>query len=173
MLEELKKIYEDNCNWLTYAELKNGALITLAGVVVGFISGSGLGITLKTLLEVLGIIVIIISGISFIPFLNSSKCIRKLCKKHYIRKKYYNSLVAKNVVFYVSIFLSTKDDYKKAVLETIPHGENYTFNKLELNYIEQIYQISTIAAIKYYLFNIAAGLFGCMLAVFICLLICA
>ncbi len=164
MMQYLKEIYDDNTNWLNFAELKNGALLAISGIFLQIIIDSIDMLYLRWSLVILCAITILLTGWSFIPFLNSNKPITWLAKKFYGRKN-NNSLVAENIFFYVNVFLSTEDEYTQAV-KNITNITN-ELNEIEKNYIKQIISISTIASIKYFIFSIAMCLFLISVVVFI------
>lgn len=158
MIDEIKIIYEENIQWLNFAELKNGALMTACIAILAVVSQLNIYFYLKCVLMIFSALVSIVCMTSFIPFLNQNEWIKKLAKKKFKRKN-QSSLKDNNIIFYVNIFLSDKDDYKKALIEIVNNGKDYTFNRLENNYISQLMKISTIASIKYYIFNVAVKIF--------------
>lgn len=162
MLEELKDIYKENIEWLSFAELKNGALLTISGVLLGIIN-QYLEKDFIILYEYLCLLVIFICALSFVPYLNTNKFIVKNIRKECLKKGYKNCIEARNIIYYNCIFMSTKNDYIQALKDIILNDNQYAINKLEENYIDQIYQISTIASIKYYLFKLALIIFGIIL----------
>lgn len=166
---EIKKIYEENIQWLNFAELKNGALLTLCVATLGFIIQLNLNVCLKNIAIIFVMIILLICICSFIPFLNQNKYIKKLAYKSY-SKKYNSSLIDNNVIFYVNIFLSNKQVYKKA-LKDILEKPNYSFSKLDNNYLNQIIQISTIASIKYFIFKWGTYLYLVFSLVFVMFLL--
>lgn len=169
-MNELKEIYADNNNWLNFAELKNGALLAISLALFEVVIDIIVIPVLQIFLICMNGIVILICCISFIPFLNNNDIIKKLAVQHY-SIKYSNSLDSKNIVFYINIFLSSEAQYKSAIQKAT--NKTNGFNLMEENYINQIRAISTISAIKYYLFSIAMNLFLVCLVVFIIVLITA
>lgn len=165
---DLKEIYQDNINWLNFAELKNGALLTVSCLFLQ-ISLSIDTLWVKSFFAVVYSIIIIITSISFIPFLNSRKFIKNLASKFY-SKKYSDSFTSKNIVFYVNIFLSSKDIYVNAIKYISCKDE---LDRYEMNYVDQIIAISAIASIKYYLFNVSMHIFLLCFIVFNVLLVIA
>lgn len=155
-LQELKSIYDENINWLNFAELKNGALLTISGLFLQIILDHIDTEWMKWALVCLCSLVLMVSSISFIPFLNSNCCVKCLAKRYYC-KKYTDSLNARNIIFYVNIFLSSLESYTEAVNKSIT--ENGDLDCLSKNYIKQIMEISTIASIKYFIFGISMRLF--------------
>ncbi len=167
MLDELKDIYKDNINWLTFAELKNGVIITVSGVFLGIINTCIKNNYIKSCFFILCVITILISGMSFIPFLNNSKLIKNIAKKHYIKCGNKNCKDSENIIFYIAVFLSTMEIYISSLKEILIGSNTYELTGLEKNYVTQIYQISTIASIKYYFFKCACYVFAIMLFLFI------
>lgn len=163
-MQYLKEIYEDNTNWLNFAELKNGALLAISGVFLQIIIDSIDSFGLRWLLVFLCVIIILLTGLSFIPFLNSNKSIKWLAKEFYDRK-YTNSLNSGNIFFYVNVFLSSEDEYTEAVKSITNKKDD--LNEIEKNYIKQIMAISTIASIKYFIFTISMCLFLINVFIFI------
>lgn len=172
MLDEIKKIYEENIQWLNFAELKNGALLTVSLAVLGVVSQTDIILYLKCILMICFSLLSLICMASFIPFLNQSKWIKEQARRKYA-KKYGSSLQDHNIIFYVNIFLSNTNDYKLALSDIINNGQAYDFKKLEENYILQLFQISTISAIKYYFFNFAVKVFFAFVIVLVVSIIIA
>ena len=166
MLNEIKKIYEENIQWLNFAELKNGALLTVSLAVLAFVSQIDINSYLKCILMICFSLLCLICMTSFIPFLNQSKWIKEQVRRKYATK--YGSLLDNNnnIIFYVNIFLSNTNDYKLALIDVINNGQAYDFKKLENNYIFQLFQICTISSIKYYIFNFAVKIFFTFVVVF-------
>lgn len=159
MNDELKEIYKENVEWLNFAELKNGALLAISGVLLQIIFEHVDDIFLRTLFIVLYSLVIVITSVSFIPFLNSNKIIKWFAKKYYKRRKYKGCKEASNIIFYVNIFLSSEEEYIEKAVEML-HLKSKELDDFEKNYIKQLFPISTIVAIKYFLFDIAMRIFA-------------
>ena len=155
ILDELKEIYQDNINWLNFAELKNGVLLTISGLFLQFTLDNIQVVWMKYVLIALCSIIIILNCISFIPFLNSNKILTSFAKKYY-SLKYNDSKEDKNIVFYVNVFLSSDKEYLSAIKKITKAS---SFNDFEINYINQIKAICVIASIKYFLFTLAACVF--------------
>lgn len=166
-IEQLEKIYSDVSEWLKFLELKHaGMLAAWIAVFVAIMSVENTGeiISIMTIICLVGIS---LSIIPFCPFLNQNDLIKNICHKRYCKN------VGKNPLFYKDIFvesytknrrIDTLEKYKK-MLE-IELG--ITVNTLsEEAYIAQIVDVSTVATIKAYWFNIVATY------TFICLLLCA
>ena len=94
-----------------------------------------------------------INLISFVPFLNRSEWLKSNCYLKY-------SSIGENAVFYHSIFVRT---YKNNIEDSIQEYKNILMrrgltnldNKLTIDYLIQIIEVSTVGTIKYYLFNLA------------------
>lgn len=162
-MTELKDIYQDNVNWLNFAELKNGVLLTVSGLFLQMIIDNITSSCMKCILIFFCGVVILLTCVSFIPFLNSNKIIKSIAKKYY-SNKFDDSLKCNNIVFYANVFLSSEKDYLQAVEKTIP---NLSLDSLERNYINQIRAISAIASIKYFLFSISMQVFFLVIFAFI------
>lgn len=165
VVKELKDIYNDNMQWLNFAELKNGALLTLTAVILGLLNDVMGNCNMKYVFLFLGVIIIAICMFSYYPYLN--KIIQKRGRLYEIVKKSYkktgkDALESMNVVFYVSVFLSEKKLYMKAIKKVLGLDKDYLFTHMEENYIDQIIAISNISCIKYYMFKLAIRLFGVM-----------
>lgn len=167
-LNILKDIYNDNIQWLNFAELKNGALVTVTGVICGIIIQLEIPLYVKVILVCICAIILFVGGLSFTPFLNTKKMIVGYAKKAYQKKGYKNVIDDVNIVFYVNIFLSEEDDYTYALQSTLTACNG--FCKLEKTYIRQIIQIAKIASIKYFIFESALKLY---LVFFIAIIILA
>lgn len=172
MREELKAIYDENIQWLNFAELKNGALLTMMLALLGIITQIEMSIYITTFFAVFSIVIACICILSFVPFSNRLKFLSNYIKEEYAKKN-TGSLNSKNIIFYVEIFVDGKDRYKEALIKVLNQNSNYPFSLLEENYIEQILQISTIASIKYYLFKKAVMFLMIMLMIaFACAIGC-
>ena len=171
VLTELKDIYNDNIAWLNFAEVKNGALLTLTGIILTTFYNLSNCIWLKSIFVSLCIFIILINVCSFIPFLNNNILVKKLAKKYYQWCKFKSTNKQNNIIFYVSVFLSDNDtnEYENVILHFF-NANN--LSPIQKNYIEQIKQISIIASIKYFFFTIAVlnFLFMCPFLFFIILL---
>lgn len=165
-LNELQEIYKDNSEWLKFAELKNGLLLTIVGILTGFFDGLISTPIVRVTFIVLNLIIMLICCVSFIPFLNSQKFIVKRARQHYAKK--YTQGKLNNIVFYIEIFLLGEQDYRKTVQEVLRIESSVEFSNIENIYLSQIFHISTIASIKYYLFDVAVQI---LLAVFILLVV--
>lgn len=162
MLEKLEKIYNENINWLNFAELKNGVLLAFGGAFIQIILENFNIIRYGQAVLILCGVAIVLSSASFLPFLNNNRLIKWITKMFYKYIKRYKSSDdkvddKKNIIFYVSIFLCEKGKYSAVVEKEI--GENNSVTFLEKNYIDQIISISTIASIKYFFFTIAMYVF--------------
>lgn len=165
IVEQLKDIYKDNVQWLSFAELKNGALLTLTTVILGLLNDVIGNCNIKYIFLFLGMIIIAICIFSYYPYLN--KVVYKRNTLYRVIKKSYektgkNAFESMNIIFYVCVFLSEKELYMKAVKKVLGLDKNYLFSCLEENYIDQIVAISNISCIKYYMFKIAISLFAIM-----------
>lgn len=170
-IDNLKEIYNENIQWLNFAELKNGALLTLVIAILNIVAQANFSLFIKNFFIIYLALIALICLSSFIPFLNKNRWIRKYAINKYT-KGYNGSLLSKNIIFYIEIFIDGKEKYRKALREVLNKGNSYTFSTLEENYIEQIIQISAIASIKYYIFKIAIELFSIMsLLMIVCIII--
>ena len=160
--QTLKSIYDENIQWLTFAELKNGALLTIMVAIIGIISQIDMSLWVKSFFMVYSIVIILICIFSFIPFLNQKELVKK-CAKCWYKKTYKGSFASNNIVFYAEIFTDGKENYKRAVKKILNLNASYSFSAIEKNYIEQIIQISTISSIKYYIFKMAS-IFFCIMS---------
>lgn len=168
----IHNLYEDTAKWLTFAEAKHVALITLMSFIITAlldkfsIFKSVPQVMIYTLIG-LSILIILISISSFIPFFNLRKALIKASYNHY---KPQNT---RNVLFYISIFCMSQegiDTYEEALVQKML-ATNNSFNNIEKEYIHQIKDLSTVASIKYYLFEKAMLLFFINVVLFLTILI--
>jgi len=158
-IEEVQKIYGDVSEWLKFIETKHAGLFAvwtaLLIAIITFDSFEKSSIFVKTVIVIPILIGILIDLMSFTPFLNKNKCMRKKCYRYY-------SSSTENMVFYVSIFVDTYSEdgnihHSVEKYKTILAVENYEDlnTKIVTDYVKQIIEISTIATIKAYLFSLA------------------
>lgn len=167
-LAELKTIYTDISNWLKFAEAKHAAFIA---VIIGILS------LVKDIHETticgIGIFVTLCMGLPSIiaqmPFLNRKDFIRKSVTKYY-RNKRINS----NILFYLSIYLESQKGRQQFKTEYLARmGVSNSENIFIDSYLEQIIDISEIATIKYYLFEVAMKMLVVVSIIYILLMIWA
>lgn len=156
--EEIQNIYTDVSEWLKFAEAKHAGLFAVwTALLISVISIEGYWSRI-TITKV-ALLVIIIGGIlinllSFIPFLNRCKWIRRQCYRKYC---HYSD----NSIFYQSIFVSVysepslQDSVAKYSSILKARGLILSNTEFEKDYLKQIIEVSTIGTIKVYLFNIA------------------
>lgn len=166
IIDELKNIYADVSEWLKFAETKHAALFAFwTAILIGVLTSDYCN-TLDSCLYYFIIIVILIGGllnlISFVPFLNRCKRLKKRC--YHVYKN-----ISGNRIFYQSIFIDTfcnsgriEDSIKKyqdLLGITFEEKEDKMILKdatgILNDYIRQIIEVSQVATIKYYIFNIA------------------
>lgn len=170
MTDKLKDIYQENIQWLNFAELKNGVLLAIMGVVLEVVGSQNIfNEIMKLGLIIFCAIIMIVCAMSFVPFINSNKYIVKITKKYYQWKGYKDAKEQQNIIFYVNIFLSQCNGYKEAVCNSLSVNIDDLEN-IDNNYIDQVIAISTISSVKYFLFSIGINLFMFLLLIF-CLLI--
>ncbi len=178
--EDLEKIYADVSEWVKFAEAKHAAALALwTALIVAVISLDGFAESMKSWVfcAVLIILVIgmLINVVSFVPFLNMSKVMRRVCYWWIDNHKPLNN----NLIFYQNIFLMVGgptlslqqrcDNYKnklKSFNLSIPQDVRID------SYIEQIVSVSEVAAIKMFLFDIVARyIFVLLLLGVVCIVI--
>lgn len=176
-LEEVQKIYGDASEWLKFIETKHAGLFAVwTAFFIAVITSDFFGnieIFFKAIIIIPILIGILIDLASFVPFLNQSKMLRKRSYKYYSKN-------TGNMVFYVSIFIDTyseeKDiEYSVERYKTIIAEENYDDlnTKIVTDYVKQIIDVSTVATIKAYLFNLATKYTSLIIIIAIATLIIA
>lgn len=159
MLEEIQKIYNDVSEWLKFLEAKHAGLFAVwTAMFIAIITIDdfwNIDIFIRTAVIIIILIGITINLLSFVPFLNRVLFLKKKCYEKYKKNK-------NNMIFYQSIFVSTYSEenkiqdsiekYKQILSESFPQEPD---GKIINDYIKQIIQVSEVAAIKAYLFNIA------------------
>lgn len=170
-LQEIQNIYTDVSEWLKFAEAKHAGLFAVwTAVLIAVISIDGFfdKITIiKGVILVAVLIGILIDLISFLPFLNRSTFIQKLCLHKYCG---YTG----NSVFYQTIFVDTysekglQDSVEKYSKILKRRGLKLCNSELEKDYLKQIIEVSTVGTIKVYLFGMAVTYV--LLVLIICLL---
>lgn len=175
-LEEIQKIYTDVSEWLKFAEAKHAGMFAVwTAVLIAIMSRDGFWeiITIGNVLIVIAIIGgILISLVSFFPFLNHWSFIREKCYHKY-------QLYSGNSVFYQAIYVDTyslngvEDSIQKYMVILSGCGLTLTGNKLENDYLKQIVEISAVGTIKIYLFGLAATYMVLVLLVFLLIMIIA
>lgn len=156
LVEELRAINNDVSEWLKFGEAKHaGVFAVWTALVIAIISSETYWrqdneIKMIIIIPLIGIL---ISCLAFLPFTNRIAVIKGLC---YIK---YKNIKSENILFYQNIFIVAGcekdrkmgiDNYKKLL------KRNYEIEmegELIDNYIQQIIDISTVATIKFYLFN--------------------
>lgn len=171
-LEEAQKIYADISNWLNFCEIKHAGM--LAAYIALFIAILQLEILSSEAIRA-GVLLVMLLNIaihviSFFPFLNRNQYVR-----YKARIALEDTLEQNNRVFYQSIFVQsnqidqnvvkdTREDYKKFFLEEF---SNYSSENQQLvvetgslldNYLDQVVEVSAVASVKVYLFEIACKL---------------
>lgn len=164
--DELKNIYADVSEWLKFAETKHAALFAFwTALLIGVLTSDYCN-TLDICLRYFIIIVIMIGGIfnliSFVPFLNQCMRLKKRCYDIYHNTR-------GNRIFYKSIFIDTFCDsgntedsikkYQDLLGITFEEEENKRILKDDTgilkDYIRQIIEVSQVATIKFYIFDLA------------------
>lgn len=177
-MEEAQKIYADVSSWLNFCELKHAGMF--AAYVALFIAVVQLDIEVWVGARVLVLAALmpclICNAISFIPLLNY---------KERLKKKSWQSTMLnsnENRVFYRSIFQKShnivngklndvRPDYKNLFMSGFP-GAQLAPGSLLDNYLDQIVEVSSVAAIKYYLFGLACKMSVLIVFAVIALIIC-
>ena len=70
MKEELKAIYDENIQWLNFAELKNGALLTMMLALLAIITQIEMSIYITIFFAVFASVIACVCVLSFVPFSN-------------------------------------------------------------------------------------------------------
>jgi len=156
-LNEVQKIYNDASDWLKFAEAKHAGLFAIWMALLTGIVSTDLILVFNIEIKIIIVIVILfgssINLFSFVPFLNRSEWLKSNCYLKY-------SSIEENAVFYQSIFVRT---YKNNIDDCIQEYKNILMrrgltnldNKLTIDYLRQIIEVSTVGTIKCYLFNLA------------------
>ncbi|MBS6161140.1 MAG: hypothetical protein KIC52_07800 [Firmicutes bacterium] len=160
ILEEVQKIYNDISEWLKYAETKNaGVFAVWTAFLIGIATSDiywELHIYIQILLLFPLLFGLMLTTLTFLPFLNRISFLKQMCYR-----KYKGTRKQKNILFYQDVFVAAgyKEDRSEAVEEyrklfskkvgRIVQGE------LVDEYFQQIVDVSTVAIIKIYLFGIS------------------
>ncbi|MCD7990272.1 MAG: hypothetical protein LUK37_00170 [Clostridia bacterium] len=159
-LDQIKDIYQDINEWLKFIEAKHAGLFAIwIALFVALLSENehfSVHLTIYTTLLILLLLGAFINLISFMPFLNKSNFIRRICYNSY--KK-----ISGNKVFYQSVFVDTysSDAYNATIscnkykqLFSTDFDLSCTSSLLD-DYIRQVIEVSTVATIKTYLFGLS------------------
>lgn len=170
MEDKLKDIFDNTNNWLKYAEAKNGILLALNGTcffgVLSFFKDApdylqGLFIysTLPTLL-----VATIILIISFLPILN-----KFFPKSHDLSKESINNM---NLIYWGDIRKLTPSIYLKNAYKLYYNQDKNEFDRIELDYAQQILINSEIANRKFIFFKLAGyiDLISIVLTITLCII---
>lgn len=179
VLEEIQKIYADVSEWLKFVEAKHAGLFAVwTALMIALVSSDNFltNITIEKAAVFISILIgILVDLFSFMPFLNRCKILKKLCYNKYT--KYQND---GNLIFYQEIFLSTynqqidlQESLKKYREDFERKGFELHNNKLAMDYLKQIIEVSTVGTIKTFLFNIAVIYAFVILLAGMCLIIIA
>lgn len=167
----------DVSEWLKFVEAKHAGLFAVwTALMIAIISNNHLGdkITVgKAIIFIVVIIGIAINALSFMPFLNRCKGIKRFCYN-----KYAKQLIDGNLIFYQEIFVATYSDniqdslkkYEKAFEDKELQLQD---NKLAMDYLKQIIEVSTVGTIKVFLFNIAVRYIMTILFLSVCFIVVA
>ncbi|GFO85837.1 hypothetical protein [Anaerostipes butyraticus] len=170
-MQEIQYIYKDVSEWLKFAEVKHAGLFAVwTAILISLVSEKDWfnePLVENTFLLIIAFGGSLINIISFIPFLNRSQYIKEKCYQKYC--KYAN-----NSVFYQSVFVATyskigiQDSVEKYIRMLEKKGVHFENIQLEEDYLKQIIEVSTVATIKIYLFNVAVKyVFGAAILYFI------
>lgn len=172
-LEELKDIYGDVSEWLKFVETKHAATFAVwTAMIIGLLSSERFWkckIIIQILLVLPVLIGMLINILAFLPFINRSEQMKRLCWK-----KYHN-VSSENTVFYQTIFTSVYS-YVKPEITLEAEVDRYkqmmksrlgdvSFGELETDYMKQIIETATVATIKVYLFELEIKYILALLAV--------
>ena len=151
--DSLRNIYDDISRWLTYAEAKHIALITIILFWNSqLINPDGVFLSISPIIKVtfciINCIVLLLSISSFIPFLNQTKYMINLANH------VYKTIVEKNILFYLYIFQLEYENKGKYEAELQCCFNITQFSDLDKAYIMQICNISKVTTIKNALFKI-------------------
>lgn len=151
-IQEMKDIYSDISEWLKFAEAKHAGFFAAGIAIIAIILDKCQGINTQSCLAVIiSVLLMLPSLISQIPFLNTHPFFIRKTIKHYGKKN-----ILKNNVFYLSIFLWSQADLNTFKVEYLNQMGATDHSTVLLNsYLNQIIEVSKVASIKYYLFEVA------------------
>lgn len=161
-LEEAQKIYADVSSWLNFCELKHAgmfaAYMALFIAVLQLESNVWVGARVIVLLALMPCLICNVT--SFIPFLNQRKWIkkaswRKISPNVKVNRVFYNSIFQQSHTMVNGILNDVPSDYKNFFMSGVSSQVTLVPGSLLDNYLDQIIDISDVAAIKYYLFGLA------------------
>lgn len=156
----LLEIYKDTSYWLSFAEAKNAALITLNSVLLGFCIDKFFKNynVIYAIFCMMYIISLLISLISFIPALNRREKLYNFITRGIGEKNIEND----NFLYYRDIVKYKEVEYYEFIQKYIFNCEkseidefNSLNNRYEKNLVKQIISISKVTYLKYILFKVA------------------
>lgn len=157
---EIKYIYDDNYRWLIFVEAKHMAMVTLLVSLIALFNDKDSimyfdNAIIRSFIMLFWGISLLISLSSFLPWLNRSRFLLNRCKWH-------NREIDLNAFFYRSIFNMATEESDIGFLNKY---YDYLFDKYcvddktlintNMDIINQIIDISKIATIKCYLFQLS------------------
>lgn len=164
IINELQKIYNDVSEWLKFLEAKHATVFAVwTALFIAVVTSDTFqlfDVFYRAIIICIILLGIGINAISFVPLLNRSLLMRKICYKK------YSKVDMSNIVFYQSIFVNTyvasKDLQERVNKYKVMLCERFDCTLKELgdtymkDYMEQIIEVSTVATIKLYFFQISS-----------------
>lgn len=152
IIDDLKDVFNNTNTWLSFAELKHGALIAFdTTIILGILSelGDKLDMWIVSFSLIAVTISLIISLYSYFPNLKSGK-------DKWIRVANKKKVHGENLLFYGDIYVLSPKQYLNKLYKTY-YGKNNVeaFSKKEVDYAEEIVINSKIAMRKYSMFKVS------------------
>ncbi len=156
-MEYLEQIYINVSDWLKFAESKHaGVFAAWVAIFIALLSSSDyFNISQKAfvIISVICLIGVLINVISFFPFLNRFTFLKERCRNKY---SHYSG----SAIFYQSIFVDTYSNNPEESInkyqQILKEKSNLNFDdNLSRDYLLQIIQMSTVASLKIYLFELS------------------
>ena len=159
-LEEAQKIYADVSSWLNFCELKHAGMF--AAYMALFIAIVQLKVhwgEVQALVLIALLLCLICNVVSFIPFLIQREWIKKVSWRKIppnlkVNRVFYNSIFRQSHTMVNGKLNDVRSDYKNFFMSEFS-GVRLASGSLLDNYLDQIVEVSSVAAIKYYLFGLA------------------
>lgn len=163
VLEQLEKIFSNVNQWLSFAEVKNGAILAFNFTVLSFLSQDTI-LKNNYFLPVIYIIILMSTTIVLISFMpNSGIKIFDALKDSFLLIEPRT----KNLLYFERICFYDNNAYLKAVRRRyfgldLPNQPDKYIQE-ELDYVEEIIINAKITTVKYFLFKLALKL--CVIAI--------
>lgn len=146
---EIKDIFTNINNWLTYADVKIGVLLTFdVTVLFGIIQYQKYFGNLFRVDIILLIISIIILLVSVVPLIYDLPRLHKILSFRFMKK----NAISKNCIYFMNIATRSEDEFVNLIKQRYQFIE---LDDLAKDYLSEIYENSKIVSIKNSFFRLA------------------